>query len=703
MNLNTPVEELSGIGKTYAKKLQSLGIAKVEDFIFYFPRRYEDYSNITSIVNAKPGETVTLRGGVWQIANRKARNRRMTITEAIISDGTGTMKITWFNQPFLKTSIKVGDEIVVAGRVELNFNQIQMASPSWEKFSDDLKHSGRIVPVYPETEGVTSKWLRYQIKPILKLVYNIKDYLPENVKEKYELADLPNALRAIHFPNNRLDLAEAKKRLGFDELFPILLSGVKQKIGMTKEKANPINFNETVAKEFVDSLPFTLTNAQKKVSWEIIKDLKKDYPANRLIQGDVGSGKTIVAAFAMYLVVKDNCQAIMMVPTEILARQHFASLCKIFEPFGIGVGLVTGKEALLKCQMSNVKCQNDNSKIKREELLKLIKNGEVDILVGTHSLISPDIQFKNLALAIVDEQHRFGVDQRQALRKESGIARVGPLQGVFPHFLSMTATPIPRSLQLTIFGDLDVSVIDELPPGRQQVTTKIVESKDRQLAYEFIEKQLSSSRQCFVICPLIEESEAESMRNVKSAKEEYEKLKKIFSDFSVGLVHGKVKTKEKDKIMQDFKEKKYDILVATPVVEVGIDIPNASIIIIETAERFGLASLHQLRGRVGRSGIKSYCLLFSDSFYASQNRLKYMAEIHNGIKLAEIDLKFRGPGDAFGTHQHGILKLKVADIFNTKLLAESKDYAENYYKNLDKHPKLKNKLQQSTKISVSPN
>ena len=698
MNLNTPVEELSGIGKTYAKKLQSLGIAKVEDFIFYFPRRYEDYSNITSIVNAKPGETVTLRGGVWQIANRKARNRRMTITEAIISDGTGTMKITWFNQPFLKTSIKVGDEIVVAGRVELNFNQIQMASPSWEKFSDDLKHSGRIVPVYPETEGVTSKWLRYQIKPILKLVYNIKDYLPENVKEKYELADLPNALRAIHFPNNRLDLAEAKKRLGFDELFPILLSGVKQKIGMTKEKANPINFNETVAKEFVDSLPFTLTNAQKKVSWEIIKDLKKDYPANRLIQGDVGSGKTIVAAFAMYLVVKDNCQAIMMVPTEILARQHFASLCKIFEPFGIGVGLVTGKEALLKCQMSNVKCQNDNSKIKREELLKLIKNGEVDILVGTHSLISPDIQFKNLALAIVDEQYRFGVDQRQALRKESGIARVGPLQGVFPHFLSMTATPIPRSLQLTIFGDLDVSVIDELPPGRQQVTTKIVESKDRQLAYEFIEKQLSSSRQCFVICPLIEESEK---LDLKTATEEYKNLSEnIFPKFKVGLLHGKMKPAEKEQIMNDFSLGNLNILVSTSVIEVGVDIPNAVVMVIEGAERFGLAQLHQFRGRVGRGADKSYCFLFTntnlDLDTGTSKRLKMLAQSQDGFKLAEADFEIRGPGEFLGKRQHGWSDFKIARFTDLKFIGKVREAAE-WYLSLDPEikasPKLKERVE----------
>ncbi|KKQ93066.1 MAG: ATP-dependent DNA helicase [candidate division CPR2 bacterium GW2011_GWC1_39_9] len=748
MNLRTSVEELGGIGKTYAKKLQNLGIEKVEDFIFYFPRRYEDYSNIANIVNAKPGEAVTLKGSVWQIVNRKARNRRMIITEAVISDGTGTMKITWFNQPFLKTSIKVGNEIVVAGKVELNFNQIQMTSPSWEKFSDDLKHSGRIVPVYPETEGVTSKWLRYQIKPLLKLVYNIKDYLPENVKEKYELADLPNALRAIHFPNNRLDLLEAKKRLGFDELFPILLYGVKQKNGMTKEKAHPINFDETVAKEFVDSLPFALTNAQKKVSWEIVKDIKKDYPANRLVQGDVGSGKTIVAAFAMYLAAEDGLQAILMAPTEILAKQHFASLCKVFKPFNISVGLLTGKEAQISKQLTvNSKqdrkknghpelvsgshgipgqARNDNmrEKIKKQEFLEQVKSGEVDILVGTHSLISSAVQFKNLSLAIVDEQHRFGVDQRQALRKASfrypeldsepvldliqeSCLETGEIlnqvqnedsTSALPHFISMTATPIPRSLQLTIFGDLDVSVIDELPPGRQKIATKIVEAKDRQLAYEFIEKQLLSGRQCFVICPLIEESEK---MDLKAATEEYKNLSEnIFPKFKVGLLHGKMKTAEKEQIMNDFSSGNLNILVSTSVIEVGVDVPNAAVMIIEGAERFGLAQLHQFRGRVGRGADKSYCFLFTNSNLsldtATSKRLKMLEQSQDGFKLAEADFEIRGPGEFLGKRQHGWSDFKIARFTDLKFIGKVREAAE-WYLSLDpeikESPKLKERVE----------
>ncbi|HBG81296.1 TPA: DNA helicase RecG [candidate division CPR2 bacterium] len=695
MNLNTSVETLSGVGANYAKKLHKLGLNTVEDLLLYYPRRYEDFSTIVPISKTRPGESITIKGNIWQIANKKSRNRRMTITEAVVADDTGTMKVTWFNQPFLTKSLKMGDEIVLAGKPEFNYGQIVMISPAWEKLSVDLKHVGRIVPVYPETEGLTSKWLRYQIKPLLKLVFNIKDPLPETLKKREGLTDLPSAVRAIHFPNNKLELAEARKRLAFDELFIILLSGLKQKMGMAKEKAVSVPFEENKAKEFVDSLSFSLTNAQKRVCWEIIKDLKKDHPMNRLVQGDVGSGKTIVAAFAMYLVAKAKYQAVLMAPTEILAKQHFDGLSKVLVPFGLNIGLITGKEAQIKRQNSKGKIQNCNLKIKRGELIKLIKEGDIDVAIGTHALVSDKLEFKSLALAIVDEQHRFGVDQRQALRKRSGLGegstlqeRVEPSDGNFPHFLSMTATPIPRSLQLTIFGDLDVSVIDELPPGRQEITTKLVSHDKREAAYEFIKKHVSDGRQCFVICPLVKESEK---MDLKAATDEHKNLSEnIFPNLKVGLLHGKMKSKEKEEIMNDFKMGKCDILVSTSVIEVGVDVPNASIMVIEGAERFGLAQLHQFRGRVGRGEHKSYCLLFTNTNTnfdtTTTKRLNTLVTNQDGFKLAESDLEIRGPGEFMGTRQSGWSDLKIAKFTDIKLISKVRDAAQWF---LGKDPELK--------------
>jgi len=676
MKLTDSVTAIPLIGEKYQKLLKKLDIKTVEDLLYHFPFRYNDFSNIKKISELLVDETATVYGSIESIKNIFTKNRKK-ITKAMLTDETGKMELVWFNQFFLTKSIKAKSSVGISGTVENMDGKLAFLSPEYEIVKGQTPtHTGRLTPVYPETRGITSKWLRSKIKKTLDFYKEADiEFLPQKILKDRNYPSLNTSLNFIHFPNSQKDIEQSLKRFGFEELFLLnLKSQQRKKSWQGRELAQKIDLPQNIKKTvdtFVQKLPFKLTNAQTKVSEQIINDLTKLKPMNRLLEGDVGSGKTIVAAIALLITALNKRQAILAVPTELLAAQHYTTLTNLFEHFGIEIGLLTSSK-----KINNQSCQ---------------------ILIGTHALLYSKINLQNLALVIIDEQHRFGVEQRAKFLQTIETSKT-------PHLLTMTATPIPRSLALTIYGDLDLSVIDELPKKRKKVTTWLVPSKKRDGAYNWIKEKIAKERaQDFVVCQLIEESEAESMRNVKSAKEEYEKLKKIFSDFSVGLVHGKVKTKEKDKIMQDFKEKKYDILVATPVVEVGIDIPNASIIIIETAERFGLASLHQLRGRVGRSGIKSYCLLFSDSFYASQNRLKYMAEIHNGIKLAEIDLKFRGPGDAFGTHQHGILKLKVADIFNTKLLAESKDYAENYYKNLDKHPKLKNKLQQSTKISVSPN
>jgi len=674
MNLNTPVEQLNGIGPSYVKKLKKIGIYSVQDFLFYFPRKYQDLSNIISIKEIKPGQTATIKGTVWQIVSKKAKNRRMHITEAIICDEKNLLKAVWFNQPYLTKSLQSGEEIFLSGRVELKNNQVVMISPVWEKVSKDLYHLGRLVPIYSEIEGLTSRWLRYQIMPLLKFVNNIKDYLPKEVKDRENLIDLSLALKQIHFPSNRLSLIKAKERLAFDELFPILLYGLKLKSEFSKERANEINFDEGFAKFFAERLPFRLTDAQKRVCCEVFEDFKKKSPANRLIQGDVGSGKTVVAALAMGMTAVNRFQSLFIAPTEILAMQHFHKVNELLSGFNIKTEILVGS----------------TKKKDRENIIKGCISGEIDILIGTHSLISPEVIFNKLALAVIDEQHRFGVNQRQSLKKESG-------NNKYPHFISMTATPIPRSLQLTVFGDLDVSVIDELPPGRQMITTRIVPAFKREAAYNFIKKNITEGRQSFVICSLIEESEKLPLKTVIK---EYHNLKNIFSDFRVGLMHGRLKSIEKAKIMIAFKKKELDILVSTSVVEVGVDVPNANIMVIENAERFGLAQLHQFRGRVGRGEHKSYCFLFvgtdinNDS--STSRRLESLVNTNDGFKLAEVDLEIRGPGEFLGTKQAGWSDFKIAKFTDTKFISRVRETANWYFgidPSFEKSSNLKEKVE----------
>jgi ATP-dependent DNA helicase RecG len=533
-----------------------------------------------------------------------------------------------------------------------------MANPSYELVKDDAEggptHVGRIVPVYPETAGLTSKWLRTKIKPLMKYIYSIKDYLPESVKRDESLIDLPAAIRQLHFPENPLQLKKSMERLDFDEMFLLQVAVLSARKKLAKEQAIKVPYNEELIKKFIQSLGFELTGAQKKAAWDIIQDLGKSEPMNRLMQGDVGSGKTVVAAMAMLDVASSGSQAVLLCPTEILAKQHYAKLSDFLTPLGFECFLLTGSA----------------TKERRAEVLTKIKDGEAKIIIGTHAILEKDVEFWRLALAIVDEQHRFGVEQRAALKKESSASKT------LPHFLSMTATPIPRTLSLTLYGDLDLTIIYEMPKGRQKVVTRIIPAEKREDSYGFIRKEIEAGRQAFVVCPLVEEKEDER----KSVMAEYEKLAhQIFAEINVGYIHGQMKTEEKDLAMSKFVSGETKILVSSSVIEVGVDVPNATIMMIEDAERFGLAQLHQFRGRVGRGSHQSYCLLFTSSkAEIALKRLNALVNTDDGFKLADQDLEIRGPGDFIGARQHGLPDIKMKNLMNLELISRCRESAKHF-------------------------
>jgi ATP-dependent DNA helicase RecG len=688
MDLKTPIVEVTGIGESHAKLLHTLGIETIEDLLWHLPRRWDDYSNILPIKQIKPGVAVSVRGKVAQIENKLIRGGKY-ITQALISDGTGLLKAVWFNQPFLTKNIHIDDDIFLAGVVEFSFGSIQMQSPSYELIVEpesSATHVGRIVPVYPETAGVTSRWLRNKIMPLMKYMYSIKDYLPEDIKTEEKLIDLPAAVRQMHFPENTDQLEKARERIDFDEMFLLQAAVLGSKKELKKERAIAVAFDEELIKNFVQSLGYELTNAQRKAAWDILKDIAKGEPMNRLLQGDVGSGKTIVAAIAMLDVAAAGSQAAILCPTEILAKQHFAKLSTLLKPFDIECVLLTGS----------------TPKDERIDILTRIRDGEIKVIVGTHAILEKKVEFWRLALAIVDEQHRFGVDQRAALKKESLDA------STIPHFLAMTATPIPRTLSLTVYGDLDVSIIYELPPGRQRVVTRIVPEEKRLDSYEFIRKEVDSGKQVFVVCPLVQDKEVDTIDSEainliwnksetkqtgtelsenerKSVMSEYEKLsKKVFPGIKVDYIHGQMKTAEKELAMSRFISGETKILVSSSVIEVGVDVPNATIIMIEDADRFGLSQLHQFRGRVGRGLSQSYCLLFSKTKNElSLKRLEALVHTDNGFKLADADLEIRGPGDFIGGRQHGLPDISMRNLMNTELITRCREAAKRFYTNHD--------------------
>ncbi|MFH1254957.1 MAG: ATP-dependent DNA helicase RecG [bacterium] len=677
LTLDAEVIKINRVGESAAKRLKKLGVETARDLLFYFPFRYDDFTKMTPIAELQAGMSANVVGQIELIQNKRSHRRGMNITEALISDGTETLKAIWFNQPFIARNLRVGDKISLAGKVEDEYGGLAMMSPVYEKiqaFSHGATHTQGLVPNYHLTANLTQKQIRFLIKQIINLSARIIDWLPFEVKKRAKLINLGDAVKKIHFPKNVLDMEKARERLAFDELFLIQLQSQAAKRNLKLNQAAALKFYEAETKEFVNSLPFKLTDAQRKAAWEILRDMEKNRPMSRLLEGDVGSGKTVVALIAMLNAALNKKQSVLMAPTEILAKQHYDTVCGLLENFDIKIGLITGANKMI-------------SSGEKSGAADIMANA--DVVIGTHALIQEDVRFNDLALAVIDEQHRFGVEQRKILLRKNS-------QGLSPHLLSMTATPIPRSLALALYGDLDLSVIDQMPEKRKKIITKIVSEDKRGAAYEFIREQIKLGGQAFVICPLIDVSDK---TGAKSVEEEYEKLDKtVFSDLKISKLHGRMKSKEKEKIMKEFADNKIKILVSTSVVEVGVDIPNASVMMIEGADRFGLAQIHQFRGRVGRSERQSYCFLFTDSKSArTMERLKALADCSSGFELANLDLKFRGPGEFYGTDQKGFPKLKIASLFDYALMKQARDQVEILIKqdeNFSRWPVLKQKFEE---------
>lgn len=646
LTLTTSVRYVSRVGPVMARRLKKLGIETVADLLFYPPFRYNDFSLVSEIAKVRPGETVTIKGTVMKIQNFYTKTGKK-IQEAEVADDSGKIPVIWFNQPFLLRVLEPGSSVSLSGRISWFGHRIVLSSPQYEVIKDARSgpslHTGRLVPVYPEISGVTSKWLRGRIDFVLKqMLTKIPEHLPSGLVWKYQLPPLPAALAAIHFPKTLDEAKEGRDRLAFDELFLWQLRAFEERRKWEKTK---LSFALTVSRKDVDSLigslPFRLTGDQKAALEAILADLSRPIAMNRLLEGDVGSGKTVVATIAMYVAYRNGLTSLIMAPTQILAEQHYQTISKLLRPLGVNVGLVTGggKTNYTLLRKSN-------------------------ILVGTHALLYKNFSLSNVGLVIIDEQQRFGVEQRAKLTAVGDKFKT-------PHLLTMTATPIPRTMALTIFGNLDLSVLNQMPLGRQKVKTWVVPAEKRESAYAWIAKQLNDTGgQAFIICPLIEESE--TLSSVKAVTSEFERLKKVFPQFSIGLLHGRLKPTAKIQAIERFRNQKDRILLATPVVEVGIDIPNAMIMVIEAAERFGLGQLHQLRGRVGRGGIAAFCLLFTeDDSETTFKRLGTLETVFSGPKLAEIDLKLRGPGELFGTRQHGLPILTFANLSDAELILKS--------------------------------
>ena len=694
MNLFTPIQEVPRVGKQYQKKLSKLGIKTVRDLLFHFPHRYEDFSNIIPIKEIKEGENVCIQGKIVKIENIMTWKRRLVITTAVIEDDSGKINATWFNQPYLTNTLKENDFVYLAGKItkSKNKSELYLSSPIHEKISNQedphTTHTGRIIPVYPTTEGVSSRWIRYILKPLLSQIKDeIKDLIPKQIKETVHLLPVNEALKEIHFPSSLELVEKAKKRFDFQELFLVQLYVLRERVKLKKEKAIPLPYNNLL-KKFVESLPYKLTNSQKDCAWQIIKDLEKDYPMNRLLEGDVGSGKTVVATMAILNTALSDKQTALMAPTEILAKQHFATIKSLLDSKKwrkLNIGLLTSED-----------CKINNRKTTKKIFLKKISNGELDVAIGTHALIQKNVKFERLALVILDEQHRFGVKQRANLCEK---------KGSIPHLLSMTATPIPRTLAISVYGDLDLSLLTEMPKGRKKIITQIVSPEKRGGVYRLIESEIEKGRQAFILCPRIEAKDTNKRwSGAKAVKEEYDELsKKIFPNLKIATLHGKMNAEKKEKTMKKFRENKINILITTSVIEVGIDISNATVMVIEGAERFGLAQLHQFRGRIGRGKEASYCFLFTESSESeSLERLKALVNSESGFELAEKDLEIRGAGSVFGIKQSGIPDSITKSLTNPSLVEKTRDWAKRIIKHspdLKKYPLLKERVEHMEKIT----
>lgn len=707
--LDKSIENIKGIGPYYQKKLDKLRIKTVRDFLRHFPSRYDDFSHLKKINEVSVDEVCSVFGRIEKLKTRKSFKKRLFITEAVLQDQTGKIGIVWFGQPFLMRSLKAGILIIVSGKVAgkpasaksygaARDNNLFFQSPVFEIVSrnaekveeaeihfEKLKHTGGLIPVYPETKGMTSRGIRFFIKPVIEAAKNSPDFLPNSVIEQAGLLDFKTAIQQVHFPSS-LEMAEkSRQRFAFEEIFlaQFLLLEARAKNALFKAPQIPMDIE--FVKNILAKLSFELTQTQKQALWEIIKDLNKNYPMNRLLNGDVGSGKTIVVLIALALVVKSGWQGVFMAPTEILSRQHFQTATKILKSLGIEIALLVAKQALIVTE-------DLSGELTKPSLKKLIASGKPLLVIGTQAVLQKDIDFSKLGLVVVDEQHRFGVKQRQQLLIGNSLV---------PHFLSMSATPIPRTLALGLWGDLDISIISEMPKNRKKIETKLIEPSGREQLYQFIRERVLEGEQVFVICPRIEKPEFEldyqRLLNLdaKAVKEEFAKLQTgTFPDLKLGILHGKMKSSEKEKVMAEFSENKVNILVSTSVIEVGIDVPNATVMVIEGADFFGLAQLHQFRGRVGRGEKQSYCFLLTETdSKTAQERLSAFTDFFDGFSLAEEDLKLRGSGQFFGVKQSGISDMATNALKDLKLVIMARKLAQACLLKLDKLPLLRNELE----------
>ncbi|MDP6527633.1 MAG: ATP-dependent DNA helicase RecG [Candidatus Pacebacteria bacterium] len=702
MHLDDPLEERFRLQESQKKALKRLNLLTIEDLLYHFPTRYENIEDIKNINDLELGDTAIVYGKVRNLKTKKSFKSRTPISEGFVDDRTGSIKIIWFHQPYIAKMLKDGASVKLSAKVSGSEGSLYLANPEVERLDDlpiDSHNSifgenqkGVFYPIYPESKGITSKWFYHAIAKVFQegAIDEIVDPVPEEILKKYNLPKLSTALVWIHTPQSGKDSLSARKRFSFNEVFYIQLAKQKEKTENLEREALRVEVNKKEIDSFVKRFPFKPTKAQNAAIKNIVEDFKKPHPMSRLLEGDVGSGKTAVAATTVYAVTTSTPpgrtsgrpQTAYMVPTEILAKQQFESFIEFFKHMPINIGLITSSG----CRKFPSKIDPEKSTdISRSQLLKWVANGEIPILVGTHSLIQKSVNFENLAYVIIDEQHRFGTIQRQKLvRKDSFV----------PHLLSMTATPIPRTLALTIYGDLDLTLLDEMPAGRKPIITKIIPPDKRETAYEKIRDELGAGRQAYVICPRIDEPDPKKLLalNVKSVKEEAKRLKEdVFPEYEIEILHSKLRPAEKESVMNDFASGKINILVATSVVEVGVNVPNATVIVLEGAERFGLAQLHQLRGRVLRSNHQAHCFVFTDSkTKTSMSRLKALEKAKNGFELAEFDLELRGSGELYGRKQWGLTDIGMEAIKNVKMVEAARNEAEKLIK---ENPELaKNKV-----------
>lgn len=655
MSLSSPLQSCIKTTPYFGELLEKAGLHTVQDLLLYFPRTYEDRSTFTTLAKAKVNDIATVRGKLYDIERIKTPKGHRLIKARFLDEEKGEAEVVWFNQQYLASQLKENIPVVLSGKLEYDYGKLSLRAPKHEFPSREGKliHFGRIMPVYPEIDKLSSDWFRRKIHGVKNVIKEFPETLPWEIMERKHLMERKEAIREIHFPSTMETLERARKRLAFEEMYAIQHRQLQKRLAYQQEangQGVAIPMDVELVKKFLSHLPFELTEHQRIATYQILKDMEESYPMLRLLEGDVGSGKTVVAMIAALHAVKTgNVQVAFMAPTEILASQHFKTMLPLLSEHGVHMHFLSGS----------------STKKQKDDVYKALANGTVDIVVGTHALIQEGVHFKKLGMVIIDEQHRFGVEQRKTLASQG-----------YPHILHMTATPIPRTLALTMYGDQELSVISQMPKGRKPVLTRIAPPHERSKMYTFIDSHIEKGRQVFIVCPLVHESE--KLEAVKAATAEFAELEQnIFPHRKVGLLHGQMKAKEKEEVMRAFKEKKYDILVATSVIEVGIDVPNASIMVIEGAERFGLSQLHQIRGRVGRGDTQSYCFLAIGKSYAEHTkRLKAMEKYHDGFLLSKIDLEMRGPGEVYGVRQSGLPDIKMADFSDTALIMEAREEAE---------------------------